>query len=254
MKKILILFIFIILIPVFSIADTIFFKSGMRMDVKKVWEEDGQIKFEMYGSVVSYPKEDIEKIEKNKIIDDVNLHDEKEINFKEELSQDSLNSPAGPEIQLRFCLMINKYRKAYQKEKNEGNPLGKKDRLNNLFEKRNVELKKLLLSGAIEGWTGNIKKLYDSSKGAFLVIELPCKTLFKATPDKLIISSDTQVYKALSQTKPKEKIKFSGILFPLGKFPGGYPELNKVVYHEDSFTQSGSMDEPEFLFRFDKIW
>jgi len=114
-------------------------------------------------------------------------------------------------------------------------------------------LTNLLSSGAVQEWIGRVKKIYSTSHGAYLIVELPCKTLFKATPDKLVIPPSTQVYKTLSKTKLNQKIRFSGTLFSRGKFPGGYPEFNKVAFHEDSFTRNGSMDEPEFLFRFDQI-
>jgi hypothetical protein len=54
--------ILIILFPLLSPADTIFLKNGMRLDVEKIWEEDGEIKYEMYGSVYSYPKDDVSQI------------------------------------------------------------------------------------------------------------------------------------------------------------------------------------------------
>jgi len=168
-------------------------------------------------------------------------------------SQGALVAPAGSEIQEKFCRIISKYRKAYENETRTGNPLGKKRRLMSIFEKRNIQLAHLLSSGAIQGWAGRITKLSDVSSGAILVVELSCNALFKATPNPLIIPPDTEVYKALAQTKPNQQIRFSGTLFPRGEFPGGYPEFHAVAFHEDSFTQSGSMDEPEFLFRFDQI-
>ena len=42
--------------------DTIFLKNGMRLDVEKIWEKGGEIKYEMYGSVYSYPKDDVSQI------------------------------------------------------------------------------------------------------------------------------------------------------------------------------------------------
>lgn len=62
-----ILFILIIIIPINGIAATIFFKDGTRLDVSEVWEEGGQIKCNLYGTVVGYPKENILKVEKNEL-------------------------------------------------------------------------------------------------------------------------------------------------------------------------------------------
>ena len=58
------------LFPLFASADTIFLKNGMRIDVKETWEEDGQIKCVMFGAVVGYPKEDVERIVKENNLED----------------------------------------------------------------------------------------------------------------------------------------------------------------------------------------
>ena len=70
MKGCLTAFALLALFPVFAGADTIFFKSGSRLDVKEAWEEDGQVKCVMFGSVVAYPKEDVERIVKEQYIED----------------------------------------------------------------------------------------------------------------------------------------------------------------------------------------
>ncbi|MFC1515499.1 HIRAN domain-containing protein [Thermodesulfobacteriota bacterium] len=46
-------------------ADTIFFKDGSRLVVDEVWEEDGQVKFQMSGMTVGYPKEKVDRFEKS---------------------------------------------------------------------------------------------------------------------------------------------------------------------------------------------
>lgn len=60
-------FIILVIFPIHGTADTIFFKNGMRLDVSEVWEENGQIKCKLYGTVVGYPKENILKVEKNEL-------------------------------------------------------------------------------------------------------------------------------------------------------------------------------------------
>jgi hypothetical protein len=162
-------------------------------------------------------------------------------------------SNAGPDTQQKFCKIINQHRDTYREETNTGSPLGRKERLHAIFEKRNTALDNLLSTGAVQGWVGKIRKIYDVSSGAGLIVELPCGTALKATPNKVIIPRGTNLYKLLFQVKLNQKITFSGTLFPRGTFPGGYPEFHAVAFHEDSFTQSGSMNKPEFLFRFDKI-
>jgi hypothetical protein len=49
--------------PALGTADTIILKNGKSLEVKKVWEEDDLIKGEVFGSVIGYPKDQIERIE-----------------------------------------------------------------------------------------------------------------------------------------------------------------------------------------------
>lgn len=68
MKKLLFFFAFTaftgFFLPLNGFSDTVFLKEGTRWDVGKTWEEDGQIKFELYGSIVGFPKQDVLKVEK----------------------------------------------------------------------------------------------------------------------------------------------------------------------------------------------
>jgi tetratricopeptide (TPR) repeat protein len=65
MKNTFTAFLFMLLFGSVTYADTIFFKNGTRLDIQETWEEDGYIKCEIYGIVVSYPKKDIERVEKS---------------------------------------------------------------------------------------------------------------------------------------------------------------------------------------------
>jgi len=49
--------------PALGTADTIILKNGKSIEVKKVWEEDDLIKGEVFGSVIGYPKDQVERIE-----------------------------------------------------------------------------------------------------------------------------------------------------------------------------------------------
>lgn len=69
-KKYFTVFALLALFPLVASADTIFLKNGMRIDVKETWEEDGQIKCVMFGAVVGYPKEDVERIVKENNLED----------------------------------------------------------------------------------------------------------------------------------------------------------------------------------------
>ncbi|MBN2109438.1 MAG: hypothetical protein JW832_18565 [Deltaproteobacteria bacterium] len=46
-------------------ADTIFFKNGARLDIGPTWTHDGQVTCLMYGKVVGYPLEEVQRVEKD---------------------------------------------------------------------------------------------------------------------------------------------------------------------------------------------
>jgi len=65
MKKIPVLFCICLLYVISASSDTIVLKNGMRLHSKKVWEENGEIKCNMRGLVVGFPKKDVVRIEKD---------------------------------------------------------------------------------------------------------------------------------------------------------------------------------------------
>ncbi|QTA84909.1 LamG domain-containing protein [Desulfonema magnum] len=64
MKRSLVLSVLFLLLPLIAGADTIFFKDGRQIETAETWEEGGQIKCYRFGSVIGYPKQSIERIEK----------------------------------------------------------------------------------------------------------------------------------------------------------------------------------------------
>ena len=62
MKYILTFFLTIFLLPPPIIADTIILKNGRQIQTDKVWEKDGVVRYNMYGTVVGHPREDVAKI------------------------------------------------------------------------------------------------------------------------------------------------------------------------------------------------
>ena len=65
MKRFAFIFFAVTLIPLNTGADIIFFKDGMKTVCKeKAWEEDGEIKCEYDGAILSYEKKDVIRIEK----------------------------------------------------------------------------------------------------------------------------------------------------------------------------------------------
>lgn len=68
MKKFALIFCVIILIPFNTAADIIFFKDGMKTVCQgRAWEEGEEVKCEYEGTILSYQKKDVERIEKTRI-------------------------------------------------------------------------------------------------------------------------------------------------------------------------------------------
>ena len=68
MKKFALIFCFIILIPLNTGADIIFFKDGMKTVCQhRAWEEEGEVKCEYEGTILIYQKKDVDRIEKTEI-------------------------------------------------------------------------------------------------------------------------------------------------------------------------------------------
>jgi hypothetical protein len=68
LKKFAFIFWIIILIPLNTAADIIYFKDGMKTVCHdRAWEEDGEIKCEYNGAILSYQKKDVIRIEKIRI-------------------------------------------------------------------------------------------------------------------------------------------------------------------------------------------
>ena len=72
MKKIAFIYLAIILAPLEISADIIFFKDGMKTVCRdRAWEEDGNVKCEYNGTVLTYQKKDVLRIEKIKIEEEI---------------------------------------------------------------------------------------------------------------------------------------------------------------------------------------
>jgi hypothetical protein len=149
-----------------------------------------------------------------------------------------------------FCKIINDSRKLYIHEKNNDFYIDKEKSLNDIFYNRTQSLKQLLGYGQVYNWNGKIKNiLVSNGKGAFIEIELPCKVRL-VTQDNLIIPIDSHLYEKLRKYSENSHIEFSGSFLtePSSNKNNEYPY--KSFYGETSFTKIGSMEEPEFLFKY----
>ena len=64
MKKFLATFFLFVLSPLWGYADTLVLKNGMRFDSKQIWEQNGEIKCNVKGVVLGFPKKDVLHIER----------------------------------------------------------------------------------------------------------------------------------------------------------------------------------------------
>ncbi len=62
MKKLIAVVLFLLMLPLTSMADKVYLKNGTVIETEYTWEERGRINFYRYGTKVSYPKEDVEKV------------------------------------------------------------------------------------------------------------------------------------------------------------------------------------------------
>lgn len=159
--------------------------------------------------------------------------------------------PSMPKQQIAFCETVNKYRSMYSAELEKDGYIDKQKTLANIYSERTSQLIKVLGDGNVVGWTGTIKKILPGKDGAFLEVTLPCNTELKPQ-DNLIIKIDTPLYESLRRVHEKSEIQFSGtFLVSPTKAPSEFPY--KVYYGETSFSESGSMRLPEFLFMFTEL-
>ena len=66
MKKGYFLILLMICIPQWASADVIILKSGKRVEVDMAWEEDDQVKATLSGVHITYPRSEVERIERSK--------------------------------------------------------------------------------------------------------------------------------------------------------------------------------------------
>lgn len=152
--------------------------------------------------------------------------------------------------QVEFCKVVSDYRDAYFSEKKKNFYIDQKAELENIYAKRKESLKSVLKDGNVENWEGTISDILVSEhKGAFLEVKLSCGASLEAQ-DNLIIGIDSPLYQDLRHYSENSKIKFSGhfLVPPTKESEGKYPY--ESYYGEKSFTRDGSMEEPEFLFKF----
>ena len=152
--------------------------------------------------------------------------------------------------QVSFCKTISTYKNMYISEKDKDFYIDQKEKIKNIYNNRTEKLKAILGNGKVDHWQGIIKNiLVSEGKGAYLEVQLSCDTSLEAQ-DSLIIDINSPLYQELRSYSENSNIIFSGnfLLPPDGSSANKYP--HQAYYGEKSFSENGSMKEPEFLFMF----
>jgi hypothetical protein len=162
----------------------------------------------------------------------------------------SIQNSQLSQSQVSFCKTISTYKNMYISEKDKDFYIDQKEKIKHIYNSRTEKLKTILGNGKVDHWQGIIKDIIVSEgKGAYLEVQLSCDTSLEAQ-DSLIIAINSPLYQELRNYSENSNIIFSGtfLLPPDDSSTNKYP--HEAYYGEKSFTENGSMKEPEFLFMF----
>lgn len=150
-----------------------------------------------------------------------------------------------PSDEQRFIDVIDSARTKYKAAPNE--MLKGVERVN-----RRKAICNTLNSRNVSNWVGKITKLDSTGKDAMGVLaisiakDIRLKTWNNEFSDKqfgTLIGGESGLFRAVSSMKVGDTVRFSGNFF----------NSEKDCVHESSITDSGSMDDPEFIFRFYQV-
>jgi len=154
--------------------------------------------------------------------------------------------PPLPAKQQAFTTAVESYFSPYRSAPNE---LKK----STLRTQRSGAIKKALgNSKAVSGWVGTLKKMSTNSEGkAFIEIKLDGSDVMvqcwnnglSDIMDKTLIEQGSKMFTAIADLSKGDKVVFSGT----------FVKGDKDWVGEQSMTESGSMTDPEFTFRFSSV-
>jgi hypothetical protein len=149
-----------------------------------------------------------------------------------------------PEDQKAFTEVIDRFVRAYAEAQNDMAKGATR-------QQRAKAICAAIKSPMVRDWIGTVYKLSsnDEGKGVLgltLSDHLWVKTYnnaFSDTGDHTLIDPESPVFAKAVALKEHQRVRFSGSFLP----------DSKDCFREGSMTLGGSMDEPEFLFRFSDI-
>lgn len=151
---------------------------------------------------------------------------------------------AMPEDERQFIRVVQESRAAFQRAPNEMAQGGTR-------AQRREEICKILVGSRISGWSGQIRKLGSNNDGKG-VLELRLSdglslvtwnNDFSDLSDGTLIDPSSPLFQGLSHMKVGDNVSFSGSFLP--------SDVDCV--REASMSLSGSMTDPDFIFRFNTV-
>lgn len=153
--------------------------------------------------------------------------------------------PDRPDAQQRFETVVSEWRAKYVGAKND------------FFREQMRAARGAALcgltDGTVNGWIGAVEKITSTlaKDGAIFEVKLNDHLWFTAGPDALIIRKDNNVFVNVSKLGVGDRIRFSGSLVPATGTK--VTDYKADCFRENSFTESGSMTDPEYWFRFTRV-
>ena len=149
--------------------------------------------------------------------------------------------------QAEFMGIVLDNRQQYFTEYEKEFYLDKEKILKNILLKRNELLNSVIKNNEISMWKGKISRMFLTSEGeAWLEVALLDGSKL-ATNDNTVLQPDSQLFQTLRSYQVGSEVNFSGkFILPKERDE----RRNEVYFIEKSFTEKGSMEEPEFSFEF----
>jgi len=153
-------------------------------------------------------------------------------------------TPPIPDQQQQFLSIVDDFAAKYKAAPNDMAKGG-------LRPQRAKAICDLMKNPKVTDWVGTVRELSSNSAGKGVLVVSMSKITNAGTwnnslsdiGDKTLIEPGTPLHEAAIQLKKKQSIVFSGT----------FVEGDKDCFRESSLTQSGSMSNPKWIFRFASV-
>lgn len=149
-------------------------------------------------------------------------------------------APAKRDMLAVLCNIVDESRELYEKA-GKAAPLERDEARSRAVENRASAMQREFADGSVEHWKVTLDDIFqdDKARSVSLEMKLPCDATLKTSSDHAI-QTNSPLYSVLKTLRRGDKITVSGQFII---------DHKDDFFNEMSLTQSGSMDEPEYLFR-----